>query len=61
MGRAPQRHPLSRAALAEVNRHLKAIEDIFSRELRTAPASGTSCSLTVALLPAPRNNEGSDV
>ncbi len=55
------RSDLSRAALAEVNRHLKAIEDTFSGELRTAPANGTSCSLTVALLPAPRNNEGSDV
>ncbi len=54
------RSDLSRAALAEVNRHLKAIEDIFAREFRTAPANGTSCSLTVALLPVPRYNEGSD-
>ncbi len=54
------RSDLSRAALAEVNRHLKAVEDIFSRELKTAPIKGTSCSLTVALLPAPRDNEGSD-
>ncbi len=54
------RSDLSRAALAEVNRHLKAIEDIFSRAFRTAPVNGTSCSLTVTLLPAPRDNEGSD-
>ena len=53
------RSDLSRAALAEVNRHLKAIEDIFSREFKTAPANGTSCSLTVTLLPAPKHNEGS--
>ena len=54
------RSDLSRAALAEVNRHLNAIEDIFSREFKTAPIKGTSCSLTVALLPAPKDNEGSD-
>ncbi len=54
------RSDLSRAALAEVNRHIKAIEDIFSREFKTAPIKGTSCSLTVALLPAPRDNKGSD-
>ncbi len=53
------RSDLSRAALAEVNRHLKAIEDIFSREFKTAPANGTSCSLTLALMPAPIDNEGS--
>ncbi len=54
------RSDLSRAALAEVNGHLKAIEDIFARAFKTAPANGTSCSLTVTLLPAPRDNEGSD-
>jgi predicted transcriptional regulator len=54
------RSDLSRTALAEVNRHLTAIEDIFSREFKTAPIKGTSCSLTVALLPAPRANKGSD-
>jgi len=52
------RSDLSRSALAEVNRLLKAIEDIFSREFRAAPANGTSCSLTLTLLPAPRHNEG---
>jgi hypothetical protein len=54
------RSDLSRSALAEVNRHLKAIENIFWREFKTAPANGTSCSLTLTLLPAPRFNEGSD-
>ncbi len=54
------RSDLSRAALADVNRHLKAIEDIFVRAFKTVPANGTSCSLTVTLLPAPRDNEGSN-
>ena len=52
------RSELSRSALAEVNCHLKAIEDVFAREFRAAPANGTSCSLTLTLLPAPRHNEG---
>jgi len=54
------RSDLSRASLAEVNRHVKAIEDIFAREFRRPPTGGTSCSWTMTLLPASRNNEGAD-
>ncbi len=54
------RSDLGRAALAEVNRHIKAIEDIFTREFRTPPTNGTSCSWTVTLLPVSRDHEGSD-
>ncbi len=48
---ARMRCELSRKALADVNRHLTAIEAIFLRELKN-PARGTACSLTVAMVPS---------
>ena len=54
------RSDLSPAALAEVNRHIKAIENIFARDFKTPPKNGTPCSWTVALLPASRSHEGTD-
>lgn len=52
------RAKISTSALAEVNRHIAAIEDVFAQAKERGEAEGTTVAVTIVMTPTTKRREG---